>query len=364
MKSASIHIVILLVLACSTGHTQAQLSFRTGRGTFDMAGMKDYQTTLGTGYPVSPEVISQFPSFWVYDAAVDFLFDDHSVFGVNVSRGSTGGRLYYSDYSGTIGSDQLLSYWAIGMNLGVSKNFLNGKFIISGSMRPSLTVTKMSTIDYMALGNESSETTRKYTSLNTMLQPTVDVTYRLGHLGLNMYAGYNLSFRKGALKTSLSSQPLNSNGGDVHADWMGVRVGGGVSYFISGPKPRKDQFFEKTTIGVGMGLDHGGVGFQAAIYPIKEVGVFVGAGYAIAGMGLNTGLKLRAYDEGKAVNFYCQAMYGYNAGVYIIGNGSHNKFFFGPSFGGGLDWRPWGIGREYFSFGLVVPVRSDRKSVV
>lgn len=357
MSLRSVYFIVTMMLAASTLYGQVRFTFRTGYGSFSMAEMKKYQDDLALGFPVSPEITSQFPSYFVYDAGVDALFDDNVIFGMSVSRGSTGGRVHYSDYSGEIGSDQLLSYTAVGMNIGTQLVSQSGRLVLSAFVRPSIVITKFTASNYSTIGSEHRESSRQYNSFNTMLQPTVDITFRHKQFGFGVYSGYNLTVRKSFLANSGSS--LSSTLPDeTYADWSGVRVGAGVSYYTSTPLVRKDEHFEKASIGLGIGLDHGGIGFQAAMYPLKSVGIFLGVGYAFAGVGVNTGLKFREYDPRKVVNIFGTVMYGYNTAVYVAGTGSYDKFFYNPSFGAGVDYRPWGAGREYFSFGLIAPVRS------
>jgi hypothetical protein len=119
-----------------------------------------------------------------------------------------------------------------------------------------------------------------------------------------------------------------------------------------------DVQFDQVSIGLGMGFDYGGFGGNVLYYPIKNVGVFGGYGYALAGGGYNAGLKFRLVPKNQSRFVpYATAMYGYNAAIYITGSEDYNKLFYGPSFGLGLDafWNP---GRKgYLSFALLFPVR-------
>ncbi len=50
---------------------------------------------------------------------------------------------------------------------------------------------------------------------------------------------------------------------------------------------------DMVSIGLGIGLDHGGFGGNVTYYPVKNIGLFGGVGYAIAGVGFNVGAKFR-----------------------------------------------------------------------
>lgn len=73
---------------------------------------------------------------------------------------------------------------------------------------------------------------------------------------------------------------------------------------------------EKFNLGLGMGMDYGGIGLNALVYPQNNIGLFAGGGYALAGFGWNAGLKGRFFlNESSAITPYLMAMYGYNAAV-------------------------------------------------
>lgn len=121
-----------------------------------------------------------------------------------------------------------------------------------------------------------------------------------------------------------------------------------------------DVQFDQVSIGLGMGFDYGGFGGNLLYYPLKNIGVFGGYGYALAGGGYNAGIKLRLVPKNQSrVVPYATVMYGYNAAIYITDSEKYNKLFYGPSFGLGFDafWNP--IKKGYLSFALLFPVRGS-----
>jgi hypothetical protein len=117
--------------------------------------------------------------------------------------------------------------------------------------------------------------------------------------------------------------------------------------------------YDKFSIGIGIGMDYGGIGGNLLFYPQRNVGIFGGVGYAIAGVGYNVGGKFRLVSEkgkGRVVPYF-MAMYGYNTAIAVTNQTDLNKLFYGPTFGLGIDLR--GKRKSYWSIALVVPVRSD-----
>ncbi len=120
------------------------------------------------------------------------------------------------------------------------------------------------------------------------------------------------------------------------------------------------------SVGIGVGLDYGGLGADVLFTPYQGLGVFVGLGYNMVGLGWNTGIKVLLKDakSDKKVTPYFVGMYGYNAvikaqgvrTIYNISGADIAEDYRGFSFGGGLDWR---TAKGVWSFKLLVPIRSS-----
>lgn len=115
---------------------------------------------------------------------------------------------------------------------------------------------------------------------------------------------------------------------------------------------------EKSTLGLGIGQDYGGIGVNLTLYPQKNIGLFAGGGYAVAAMSYNVGVKLRGnLENDKGVSPYATFMYGYNAGIKVENAETLNKLFYGGTVGFGIDTKPRRK-RGYWSFALLFPLRS------
>ncbi len=129
-------------------------------------------------------------------------------------------------------------------------------------------------------------------------------------------------------------------------------------------KPAMPEKFDIASFGVGLGLDNGGIGGQLLVYPSKNIGLFGGVGYAVAGAGYNVGVKYRFHtgNEFKKFTPFLTAMYGYNAAVNVTNVSGLNKFFYGPTIGVGGDVKGWPEKKGYWSFALLIPIRDDEVS--
>jgi hypothetical protein len=116
------------------------------------------------------------------------------------------------------------------------------------------------------------------------------------------------------------------------------------------------------SFGLGLGQDFGGVlGGNLTIYPQKNLGLFLGAGYAVAGFGYNLGVKLRIISDTEFSPFspYFTAMYGYNAAIAVENASQLNKVFYGSTIGIGFDYRSFPEKQSYWSLGIYLPIRGS-----
>lgn len=116
---------------------------------------------------------------------------------------------------------------------------------------------------------------------------------------------------------------------------------------------------DKTTFGLGLGLDYGGIGLNVLTYPNKNIGLFGGLGYALAGIGFNAGAKFRIVSKKHHTDPYALVMYGYNTSFKVKNAGNFDKLFYGPSVGFGLDFRSKRMKSNYWTVALLVPIRGS-----
>jgi len=120
-----------------------------------------------------------------------------------------------------------------------------------------------------------------------------------------------------------------------------------------------DNLADQFSLGIGMGQNFGGFGGNLLFYPQENIGFFGGAGYALAGMGYNLGIKARFLPKKKAgTNFYLLGMYGYNAAVKVENGDQYNKLFYGPSLGFGIDTGKRKYRSGYWTLAIIIPFRA------
>jgi hypothetical protein len=120
--------------------------------------------------------------------------------------------------------------------------------------------------------------------------------------------------------------------------------------------------YDRIVVGTGFGIDYGGIGLNLTAYPSENFAFFVSGGYALAGLGVNAGVKTLFFPKRPNPTMvpYLTAMYGYNTAIVVSNDSEMNKIFYGPTFGVGVDVRPRPWRLVYLSCAVLVPLRGEK----
>jgi hypothetical protein len=119
---------------------------------------------------------------------------------------------------------------------------------------------------------------------------------------------------------------------------------------------------EAGSVGLGLGLDYGGIGVNLQACLGNSFALSAGVGNSFAGLGYNVGIKVKKNAE-KATNGllpYATLLYGINSIIYVQNMGSYNKMFAGVTPGLGLDIRLSKRSLSCLSIGLIFPIRKPQ----
>jgi len=115
----------------------------------------------------------------------------------------------------------------------------------------------------------------------------------------------------------------------------------------------------KQNIGIGLGLDYGGIGVRYTYMAAPKFGLFGSLGYILVGPGFNFGATYK-FLPGKRATPALGAMYGYNAVIKVIGASGYDEIYYGPSVSIGVEVKTRRNERNFWNFELVVPFRSSK----
>ena len=122
---------------------------------------------------------------------------------------------------------------------------------------------------------------------------------------------------------------------------------------------QNEQREQKVYLGLGMGLDYGGIfGGKIEYLPVKNFGVFGGIGYNLVSVGYNAGATFKILPD-KKVSPNLMIFYGYNGANKVFGASEYDMISYGVTLGGNLDIIVNSLGHK-ISVGLFVPIRSNK----
>jgi hypothetical protein len=123
-------------------------------------------------------------------------------------------------------------------------------------------------------------------------------------------------------------------------------------------KPVDLKTSPKIFLGLGLGLDYGGLGVKCEYLPLKYLGLSLGLGYNLQGPGINLGASFKPLP-GKKIQPVATLLYGYNAVIVIQDRVEKNKTYYGFSAGLGGALRVGKKGNK-LSLNIFYPFRSKR----
>lgn len=107
LRRISFAFLLLLMIVCDSKAQEISLGLGVGYDTFWMGNVKDFQGMLARGLPFNAQVLESFPAYADFSLSCMKSYPKWYWGGI-VGHTSTGGRVYYSDYSGSIALDQLI----------------------------------------------------------------------------------------------------------------------------------------------------------------------------------------------------------------------------------------------------------------
>jgi hypothetical protein len=222
---------ILLFLIAQHGFAQ-QIQFTTGIGTYALKSMKSHGENLQQSFPVDARFVDKFPSYPFYTLSILQRIGNCYV-GGSGSYGSTGARINYTDYSGSISADQNVRYFEFGAPFAVLLNRKASLGFLKFTAKPTVVFGRYVLLLTTRLGDTIESEKAKFTSVNLGIESGLSYSRKVfKSFELELQGGYNFNFYKGELlySTNDSYSLEDKDGKKVTLDWSGFRVGLGIAY--------------------------------------------------------------------------------------------------------------------------------------
>lgn len=347
--------LIILCFAALQSSAQFNLELHMGYGSYLNNDLKKNQASLANDI-AGAEVLESFPSFWYYGVNAKWNLPKAQI-GLSLTQGSTGGQVYYADYSGTFKEQQLLKYTSARMITASKILFNKGNTLIQIDPGLGLVFATLE-VNRSANATDGIETfnfsqSHRFKAVNPFSEPTLSLSQKVGVVGINIFIGYHFDLATSIFRES-NGQPLTYNGNETTMDLSGVRIGGSFGVYLG---RTKEIDFTRIYIGLGTGIDFGGFGLNAMCMLNKYVGLFGAAGYNLNNIGLNGGVRLYSSTQSTRWRPFFSAMYGYNTVYYIKDANNFNRTFYGPTIGVGVDLKD--ARSNFWTLALQIPFRND-----
>jgi hypothetical protein len=212
-------LTFVFVLSFSCFGQTFRFSYEPGFGYYDLGRVKGFQSQYQRNYYRFPiKAVEKFPNYLNHSASIGYYLDNNTVFGMNVTYMTTGGRNSSKDYSGEYQMDMLLNAYQIGIesesiyNLTQKFDFyINFKL---GLIHSIFDVTE--SIDIYGLDSQSSSD--QLTENSYFMEPNLGFSYNLTKR-LEAKVGLGLNWDTGRVDGKLMY-------------WSGLRTRIGISYSL------------------------------------------------------------------------------------------------------------------------------------
>ena len=225
-----VNLVIGLLLIASTSalaQSPAEIRLGVGYGSFSMGDMKELQQNALNAIAVNARATDRFPAYFMYNLKYMFRSEVDNHFGIVAEMGSTGGRVGYSDYSGTYREDQLLRYRRLGI---VVENYISLPKGFNGWLGLELSMLFSKLFYEGELSITGAGTVREihtFYAWGGAVQPYIALERKIGMFRLGAQAGVCLNMSEGfRLKGERDTKLVNpvENSEDVAPAWSGWRL--------------------------------------------------------------------------------------------------------------------------------------------
>lgn len=220
MKRATIIISFITLFACNL-NAQLDLSFKLGQGIYSMKNLKSFNETIIQSLPIKAKVVDNFPKTLFFEGDISynkgFLY-----YGISYSHFSTGSRVTYSDYSGELTYDQILSSNSIGPIVKIVLNKTQ-KIHFIPYLSTKIIGTKYKLLENIKIFTQTNSKTTEFTSTGLILNFGMDVICKIRNAGFGVFCSYSIDsdndLYKGDKKVVLDNNERFST------NWSGIRFG-------------------------------------------------------------------------------------------------------------------------------------------
>ena len=215
-------------LADATAQKSWDAHVNIGYASYSHRELRAYHDYLLRELVVEGTSTDKFPAYLTYSLNITKNWTQWTL-ALELGHGSTGGRIYYEDYSGTLIADQLVNYNYFATTPSVVL-YRKEKLMLTAGLKVSMIFHKLTIRNSLSIGDEMLREEVKFRSVNMGFQPHLRLRKDFGSsFFMQASAGYEIQDKAEALGTENDAAFLaDENHEPVHLQGSGVRVNIGI----------------------------------------------------------------------------------------------------------------------------------------
>lgn len=216
----------LFLLFFNNSYSQEHsIRFKIGYGTYNLEDVKSLHNSIRnevSSNGVSAKIVKEFPAYLNFQ--LQFLIQNKLFgYGFFIDKASTGGRITYSDYSGEISVNSIVSRYGLGVTI---QKFINhhGIFDLYVTAQLSYLYSTLDIEEYIKIYEEQNETTTTFVSHGIGFEPGAGLEIDFQPFLTRIDLGFQINY----------SGDFSAEGGGVlngiPPQWWGFRAGLTLGY--------------------------------------------------------------------------------------------------------------------------------------
>ena len=222
--------LILLGLMSISSHGQTRLELSGMYSSYQMSSVRQFMNDFNEQVPVELKAVTDFPNYVGYKLSILNEINESLEVGLAISLNSTGARMHYSDYSGSIQLDNIIHVISIGIRGGYVVE-ITDKFELNLIGEAGVDFTNMTLAIADEIGGSTNYESFEFGAEGIYLWPSVRLNFApTTWLNLFFEPGIAISILSGSIK--LGDGTITNRGSAVVANWTGLRISGGLGFVI------------------------------------------------------------------------------------------------------------------------------------
>jgi hypothetical protein len=216
--------IVLLCVFLQEGRAQSwDIFVNAGLASYSHPELRTYQESIARNSPVGVSLPSKFPPFFTYSIGINKCWEKWML-GLELGHGSTGGRVWYSDYSGTFIADQLVTNNYIAV-VPAFIFYKKNNFILTASFKATVTKQMLAIRNSLTLGNQTSHEDADFNGVNLGVLPSMNGRKYFDSFFIQASVGYEIQDKMEPRKSDDRDVCLaDENHNPVHLQGGGFRI--------------------------------------------------------------------------------------------------------------------------------------------